>query len=58
MSKRQPKSNRSDVASASPANVPAPTPAQLPRRRPLLLVVSSVLIVGWIVFLAVMAFRN
>ena len=31
---------------------------QPPKRRPLLLAVSSLLIVAWIVFLAVMAFRH
>ena len=29
-----------------------------PRRRPLLLAVSGLLIVAWIVFLAIMAFRH
>ena len=46
----------------SPVRQPAADAAEYvaepPKRRPLLLIVSSALIVAWIVFLAVMAFRH
>ena len=41
-----------------PMSGPTEYVADPPQRRPLLLILSSALIVAWIVFLAVMAFRH